>query len=137
MSKITSKSISSNQNIVLNKKPLIGRTEYINSIIPLAVKCNPNVSVSSIHKTEENKCNPIKENNEQENQPAYQSTLIREEKIKAVPNGTKEHQQKILGSIDLSILTSKQKEMVMQVIKEECDVLSKDGDNVGDTEVIQ
>ena len=64
---------SSNRDIVLKKNTIVGRTEYINSIIPLPVKFNSNnIIVSSIHTKEENECNPIKLSGEKENQPEHQ-----------------------------------------------------------------
>ena len=38
----------------------------------------------------------------------------------------------MLANIDLAPLTSKLKEIVRQVIKEECDVFSGDGNGIGD-----
>ena len=50
---------------LLKKNTFYGRAEYINTIIPLPVKFNPNdISVSSIHAKEENKCNPLKHGSE-------------------------------------------------------------------------
>ena len=106
---------SSNHDIVLKKNTTVGRAEYINSVIPLPVKFNPsNISVSSIHAKEGDECNPIKHSREKENQPEHwhQSTIIRKEKTEAVPETTTDHQLKILASIDLTGLTSKQKEIV-------------------------
>lgn len=59
----------------------------------------------------------------------HQSTTIREKKIEDVPKANTDHQQKILPSIDISGLTSKQKETVKEVIKEECEVFSEDDDD--------
>ena len=100
---------TSNHDIILKKNTIIRRAEYINSIIPLPVKFNPNNSVSSIHTKEE------------DDQPEHQhqSTIFRKEKTEAAPKATTEHQLKVLASIDLGGLTSKQKEMMRQVIKEE------------------
>ena len=126
---------SSNHDIVLKKNTIIGRAEYINSIIPLGVRFNPtNISVSSIQTNKENKCNSVKDSSEKESQPEHQHqpTIVRKEKTEAVPKATTEHQQKILANVDLAGLTSKQKEMVRQVIKEECDVFSGDDDDIGD-----
>ena len=125
---------SSNHDIVLNKNTIVGRAEYINSIIPLSVKFNSyKLSVSSIHTKEEDECNPIKHSSEKENQPDHQhQSTIKKEKTEAVPKATTEHQQKILASIDLARLTSKQKEMVRQVIKEEYDVFSGDDNGIED-----
>ena len=125
---------SSNHDIVLNKNTIVGRAEYINSIIPLPVKFNSyKLSVSSIHTKEEDECNPIKHSSEKENQPEHQhQSTIKKEKTEAVPKATTEHQQKILASIDLARLTSKQKEMVRQVIKEEYDVFSGDDNGIED-----
>ena len=125
---------SSNHDIVLNKNTIVGRAEYINSIIPLPVKFSSyKISVSSIHTKEEDQYNPVKHSSEKENHPEHQhQSTIKKEKIEAVPKATTEHQQKILASIDLAGLISKQKEMVRQVIKEECDVFSGDDDDIGD-----
>ena len=106
---------SSNHDIILKKNTIIERAEYINSIIPLPVKFNPSsISVSSIH---------VKEEDDQP-EHQHQSTIIRKEKTEAAPKATTEHQLKVLATIDLGGLTSKQKEMARQVIKEECDVFS-------------
>ena len=125
---------SSNHDIVLKKNTIVGRAEYINQIIPLPVKFNSyKISVSSVHTKEEDECNPIKHNSEKENQPEHQrQSTIKKDKAEAVPKATTEHQQKILASIGLAGLTSKQKEMVRQVIKEECDLFSRDDDDIGD-----
>ena len=126
---------SSNHEIVLKKNTIIGRAEYINSIIPLGVKFNrTNISVSSIQTNKEDKCNSVKHSSEKESQPEHQhqSTIFRKKKTEAVPKATTEHQQKILVNVDLAGLTSKQKEMVRQVIKEECDMFSGDDDDIGD-----
>ena len=112
---------TSNHDIILKKNTIIGRAEYINSIIPLPVKFNPNNSVSSIH---------AKEDDQPEHQ--HQSTIIRKEKTEAAPKVKTEHQLKVLESIDLGGLISKQKEMVRQVIKEECDMFSGNDDDIGD-----
>ena len=102
--------------------------------MPLPVKFNSyKISVSSIHTKEEDECNPIKHSSEKENQPEHQhQSPIKREKTEAVPKATTEYQQKILASIVLAGLTSKQKEMVRQVIKEESDVFSGDDDDIGD-----
>ena len=56
---------NSNHDIVLKKNTIDGRAEYINSIIPIPVEFNSNnISVSSIHKKEENECIPIKHSSE-------------------------------------------------------------------------
>ena len=52
-------------------------------------------------------------------------------RAEAIPKATAEQPQKILGSIDLAGLTSKQKEMVRQIIKEG-DVFPGDDDDIGD-----
>ena len=125
---------SSNHDIVLKKNTIVGRAEYINSIISLPLKFNSyKISVSSIHTKEKDECNLIKHSSKKENQQEYphQST-IKKEKAEAVPNATTEHQQKILASIGLTGLTSKQKEMVRLVIKEECDAFSGGDDDIGD-----
>ena len=95
-----------------------------------------NISVSSIHTNQEDKCNPIKHCCEKESQPVHRhlSIIIRKEKTEAVPKATTEHQQKFLASIGLSVL-SKQKEIVRQVIEEKCDVFSGDDDGVGDMNI--
>ena len=55
-------------------------------------------------------------------------------KTEAAPKATAEQPQKILGSIDLAGLTSKQKEMVRQAIKEG-DVFPGDDDDIGDIRI--
>ena len=123
----------SNHDIALKKNTIDGRAEYINSIIPPPVKFNSyKIRVSSIHTKEEDECNPIKHSSEKENQPDHQhQSTIKKEKTEVVPKATSEHQQKILASLDLAGLTSKQKEMVRQVIKER-DVFSGDDDDIAD-----
>ena len=98
---------SSKHDIVLKKNTIVGRAEYINSIIPLPVKFNSyKISVSSIHTKEEDECNPIKKSSEKQNQPEHQhQSTIKKEKIEAVPKATTEHQHKILPSIDFAGLT--------------------------------
>ena len=98
---------SSKHDIVLKKNTIVGRAEYINSIIPLPVKFNSyKISVSSIHTKEKDECNPIKKSSEKQNQPEHQhQSTIKKEKIEAVPKATTEHQHKILPSIDFAGLT--------------------------------
>ena len=49
---------SSNCDIVLKENTIVGRAEYMSSIIPLQVKFNSyKISVSSIHTKEEEECN--------------------------------------------------------------------------------
>ena len=63
----------SNHDIALKKNTIVGRAEYINSIIPLPVKFNPNnISVSSMHTKEVDECDPFRHSSEKENQPEYQ-----------------------------------------------------------------
>ena len=73
---------SSNCDIVQKKNTIVGRAEYMNSIIPLQVKFNSyKISVSSIHTKEEEECNPIKHSSEKENQPEHQhQSTIKKEK---------------------------------------------------------
>ena len=98
------------------------------------VACKTNVgSLTSIRTKEEDECNPIKYSTEKGNQPKHQrQSTIKKDKAEALPKATTEHQRKILANIDLAGLTSKQKEMVRQVIKEECDLFSGDEDDIGD-----
>ena len=86
---------SSNCDIVQKKNTIVGRAEYMNSIIPLQVKFNSyKISVSSIHTKEEEECNPIKHSSEKENQPEHQhQSTIKKEKTEAVPKAATEHQQ--------------------------------------------
>ena len=88
---------SSNHGTVLKKNAIVGSAEYIKSIIPLPVKFNSyKIIVSSIHKKEEDECNPIKYSSEKENQPEHQhQSTIKKEKTEAVPKATTEQQQKI------------------------------------------
>ena len=87
---------SSNHDIVLKKNSIVRRAEYINSIIPLPVQCNPNnISVSPIHAKEEDEYNPIKHSSEKDDQPdhQHQSFILRKGKTEAVPKATTENQQ--------------------------------------------
>ena len=107
---------SFDHDIILKKNMIMGRSEPIKSLVPLEVKLYQHSA----------KVSSIKANLED-----TEEVQVMEEQQKSDGNSslvnipTVERQQKILSKINLSGLTSKQREMVRNVIREEWEVFSE------------
>ena len=101
---------SSDHGTILNRNMIMGRVEPINSLVPLEAKLHQHsAKVSSVKATwEDNEWVQITE--EQKKLHGNSSPMDRP---------TVERQQQILSKTDLSRLTSKQREMERNVIREE------------------
>ena len=107
--------ISSDHDIILKKNMIMGRVEQIKSLVPLEVKLHQHsAKVSLIKVTWED----IEEKQVTEKQQKSDGNS----NLMDIP--TVERQQKILSKNDLSGLTSKQWEMVRNVIRKEWEVFS-------------
>ena len=107
---------SSDYDVILKKKMIMGRVEPIKSLLPLEVKLHQHsTKVSSIkacwEDTEEVQVTEEQQKSDDNSSPTKIPTV--------------ERQQRILSKTDLSGLTSKQREMVRNVIREECEVFSE------------
>ena len=107
---------NSDYDVILKKKMIMGRVEPIKSLLPLEVKLHQHsAKVSSIkacwEDTEEVQVTGEQQKSDDNSSPTKIPTV--------------ERQQRILSKTDLSGLTSKQREMVRNVIREECEVFSK------------
>ena len=107
---------SSDHDIILKKNMIMGRVESRKSLVPLEVKFHQqSAKVSSIKATWEDN-EEVQVTEEQQKMNSNSSPMN-------IP--TVERQQMILSKIDLSGLTSKQREMVRNVIREGWEVFSE------------
>lgn len=119
----------SKHDIILRRNQIIGNLEYINSIVPLEVKKMQLTAAA----------NTVSAKKVVHHDPTASSPSYAVEKPEVVPSGKvnvsrkqREHQQKVINSIDLSGLTSKQRESVREVLRDESDVFSVEEDDIGD-----
>ena len=113
---------SSAYDTILKKNMFMGRVEPVKSLLPLEVKLHQHsAKVSSIkaiwEDTEEIQVTEERQKSDGNSSPMNIPTVDR--------------QQKILSKIDLSGLTSKQREMVRNLIREEWKVFSEKDIDVG------
>ena len=114
---------SSDHDIILKKNMIMGRLEPITSLVPLEVELHQHSA----------KVSSIKANLEDTEEVQVMEKQQKSDGNSSLMNiPTVERQQKILSKIDLSGLTSKQREMVKNVIREEREVFSERDDDVGE-----
>ena len=109
---------SSDHNIIVKKNMIMRRVEPIKSVVLLEVKLHQHsAKVSSIKTTWED-TEEVKVTEEQHKSNSSSMDI-----------STVERQQKILSKIDLSEVTSKQQEMVRNVIREEWELFPESDDD--------
>ena len=106
----------SKHDIVLHKNTNVGVIEYVKSIIPLQVEQSTSCKSPSVNKVT----------------PPDQ---ILEEPSVRLPNKTNsEHQQRVVNTIDLSGLTTSEKEKLRAMLREESEVFATDGTDIGNVD---